>query len=96
MPHYALITLVVKDAEKLAEYLAVGGPAVAKHQGKPIAGGPKTVALQQPHGPTKGVVLEFPSANHITAWLEDGALAEVHALRDAAADVTILSLPAIG
>lgn len=96
MTHYAIVTLVVKDAEKLADYLAVGGPAVAKHDGRAMAGGPTTEALQQPHGPTKGVVLEFPSAEHITAWLEDEELAEVHALRDAAADVTILSLPAIG
>lgn len=96
MTHYALVTLVVKDAEKLAEYYAVGGPAVAKHKGKPIAGGPGTMALQQPHGPTKGVVLQFPSADHITQWLEDPELAEVHALRDAAADVTILSLPEVG
>lgn len=95
MTHYALITLVIKDLEKLAEYYAVGGPAVAKHNGKPIAGGPKTTALQQPHGPTRGVVLQFPSADHITRWLEDPELVEVHALRDAAADVTILSLPAI-
>ena len=93
MAHYAIVTLVVKDTEKLAEYLAVGGPAVVKHQGKALAGGPKVEALQQPHGPTKGVVLKFPSAGHITAWLEDPELAEVHALRDAAADVTILSLP---
>lgn len=96
MTHYAIVTLVVKNAEKLTEYQAVGGPAVAKHGGKALAGGPKTQALQQPHGPTKGVVLEFPSAEHITAWLDDEELAQVHALRNAAADVTILSLPAFG
>ena len=96
MTHYALVTLVVKDAKKLAEYYAVGGPAVAKHMGKPVAGGPGTLALQQPHGPTRGVVLQFPSADHITQWLEDPELVEVPALRDAAADVTILSLPEVG
>ena len=95
MTHYALVTLVVKDAEKLAAYQAVGGPAVAQHEGKAIAGGPQTVALQNPHGPTKGVVLQFPTAEHITNWLEDPELAEVHAMRDAAADVTILSMPAL-
>jgi uncharacterized protein (DUF1330 family) len=96
MAHYALITLVVKDQEKLAAYLKVGGPAVAKHEGKAIAGGPQSQALQIPHGETKGVVLEFPSANHITAWLDDPELADVHALRNQAADTTILSLPSIG
>ncbi len=33
-----VVTLVVKDTEKLNQYLAVGGPAVAKHSGKPVAG----------------------------------------------------------
>lgn len=96
MTHFALITLVVKDAQKLVAYQAVGGAAVAKHGGTPIAGGPQTKALQQPHGTTKGVVLKFPSADHVEQWLNDPELAEVHSLRDAAADVTILSMPAIG
>lgn len=95
MSHYALITLVVKNQEKLAAYLKVGGPAIAKHQGKAIAGGPESQQLQNPHGDTRGVVLEFPSATHITAWLEDPELAEIHALRNEGADVTILSLPRI-
>ena len=94
--HYVIVTLVVKDQEKLADYLAVGGPAVTKHDGRAFAGGPQTQVLQQPHGMTKGVVLEFPSADHVTAWLEDPELADVHALREAAADVTMLSLPAMG
>ena len=95
MTHYALVTLVVKDADKLAEYYAVGGQAVAKHMGKPIAGGPETLALQEPHGQTRGVVLQFPSADHIKQWLEDPDLADVHQLREEAADVTILSLPSM-
>lgn len=95
MAHYALVTLVVKDQAKLADYLKVGGPAVMKHEGKAIAGGPQAQALQTPHGETKGVVLEFPSADHITAWLDDPELADVHALRNEAADTTILSLPSI-
>lgn len=95
MTHYALVTMVVKDSEKLNQYLAVGGPAVAKHSGKPVAGGPNAMPLQEPHGPTRGVVLAFPSSDNVTEWLDDPELADVHALRNAAADVTILSLPAM-
>lgn len=95
MPHYAIVTLVVKNSEKLKAYQAVGGPAVAKHGGKAFAGGPQTRALRQPHGPTKGVVLEFPSEAHLSAWLEDPELNDVHTLREEAAEVTILSVPAI-
>ena len=93
MTHYAIVTMVVNDGEKLKEYQAVGGPAVAKHGGRPIAGGPETEAIQSFQSPVKGVVLEFPSAENITEWLDDPELADVHALRNAAADVTILSLP---
>ncbi len=93
MSRFAIVTMVVKDAAKLAEYYAVGGQAVAKHSGKIVAGGPDANALQEPHGPTKGVILEFPTAEHITAWLNDPELVDVHALREEAADVTILSLP---
>lgn len=95
MTHYALVTMVVKDSEKLKQYLSVGGPAVAKHGGKPIAGGPDAMALQEPHGPTRGVVLSFPKSENLTQWLDDPDLADVHALRNEAADVTILSLPAL-
>ena len=96
MSHYALVTMVIKNEEKLAQYLAVGGPAVAKHGGAPIAGGPAALALQEPHGTTRGVVIKFPASENITQWLDDPELSDVHALRDAAADVTILSLPAMG
>ncbi|MEM9440943.1 MAG: DUF1330 domain-containing protein [Pseudomonadota bacterium] len=95
MTHFAIVTLVVKDSEKLKEYQKVGGTALAKHSGKAFAGGSQTRALREPHGPTKGVVLEFPSETHLSAWLDDPELAEIHALREAAADVTILSVPAL-
>ena len=95
MTHYAIVTLVVKDEQKLIEYQAVGGSAVAKHGGKPIAGGANTKALSEPHGPTKGVVLSFPNEQNIQDWLDDPDLKPIHQLREEAADVTILSLPAI-
>ena len=76
MPHYALVTMVIKNEEKLAQYLAVGGPAVAKHGGAPIAGGPAALALQEPHGTTRGVVIKFPASENITQWLDDPELSE--------------------
>jgi len=85
----------VKDQDALAEYFKVGGAAVAKHKGRAFAGGPETKVLQEASGPTEGVVLEFPSAQHAEDWLSDPELADVHALRDKGADVTILSLPPV-
>lgn len=96
MAHYLSVILVVKDQETLAEYFKVGAAAVAKHGGKAFAGGPETKVLQQASEPTKGVILEFPAAQNAEDWLSDPELADVHALRDAGADVTILSLPPMG
>jgi uncharacterized protein (DUF1330 family) len=95
MAHYLSVLLVVKDQEAMAEYLKVGAAAVAKHEGRPFAGGPETKVLQEAHAPTKGVVLEFPSAQHAENWLSDPDLADIHALRNKGADVTILSLPSM-
>ncbi|MEM1237555.1 MAG: DUF1330 domain-containing protein [Pseudomonadota bacterium] len=93
MAHYALVTLHVTDAEGLDVYKSKAGPAVAKHGGRPLAGGPGSKVLQSSVSPMQGVVLEFPTAEAVTAWLEDDEFAEVHAQREASADVTILSLP---
>lgn len=95
MAHYLSVLLVVKDQEALAEYFKVGAAAVAKHEGRAFAGGPGTKVLQAPNELSKGVVLEFPSAQHAENWLSDPELADVHALRDRGADVTILSLPLV-
>lgn len=93
MAHYLLVLLVVKDQDALAEYFKVGGAAVAKHGGRAFAGGPEAKVLQEANAPSKGVILEFPSAQHAENWLSDPDLADVHALRDKGADVTIISLP---
>ena len=93
MAHYLSVLLVVKDQDALAEYFKVGAAAVAKHEGRAFAGGPETKALQEASASSKGVVLEFPSAQHAESWLSDPDLADVHALRDKGAEVTILSLP---
>lgn len=95
MAHYLSVLLVVKDQNALAEYFRVGAAAVAKHEGKAFAGGPNTKVLQEASTPSKGVILEFPSPQHAENWLSDPDLADVHALRDKGADVTILSLPSM-
>ena len=93
MAHYLSVLLVVKDPDALAEYFKVGAAAVAKHKGRAFAGGPETKILQEANARSKGVILEFPSAQHAEKWLSDPELSEVHGLRDKGADVTILSLP---
>ena len=95
MPQYVIVSVEVTDAEMFKEYQSVGGPAVAKHGGKAIAGGPETQILQAAHDENKGVVLMFPDAKNVTDWLEDPELADVHDLRNKAANVTIISLPAM-
>jgi len=95
MAHYAIVVLVVKDPDALAEYFKVGAQGVAKHSGRAFAGGPNLEVLSNPFGSTKGVILEFPTAQHVTDWLEDPELKDVHDLRNLGADVTILSMPSL-
>ncbi len=95
MTHYLSVLLVVKDQVALAEYFKAGAAAVAKHEGRAFAGDPEMKVLQEASAQSKGVILEFPLAQHAEDWLSDPNLADVHALRDKGVDVAILSLPPI-
>lgn len=94
MTHYVVVQLAPKDQETLQQYYQVGGAAVKKHGGYPIAGGPDKAVLEDNGGGTSAhVLLAFPDAGSATAWIEDPDLAEVHALRRKGAHTTITLLP---
>jgi len=94
MPHYVVVQLAPKDQPTLDEYFKVGGAAVKKHGGQPIAGGPNAEVLEDNGGgiPAK-VLLSFPDAESAHAWMNDPELAEVHALRRNGGHTTMTLLP---
>ncbi|WP_373050399.1 DUF1330 domain-containing protein [Thalassovita aquimarina] len=94
MTHYVVVQMDPKDPETLQQYYKVGGAAVKKHGGYPIAGGAdKTVLEDNGGGIPAHVLLAFPDADAATGWIEDPELAEVHALRRKGAHTTITLLP---
>lgn len=93
MTHYVVVQLAVKDQAALDAYYKVGGAAVAKHGGAPLAGGGKTVIEDNGGGTPAHVVLSFPDEASVRAWYDDPALVEVHNLRRKGAATTITLLP---
>ena len=94
MPAYVTVQLEVIDAETFGEYRKVGGPAVAKHGGKPLSAGNASLLYDAGIGTMPSVLLEFPDADAAQAWINDPELADVHALRNKGGKATITLLQA--
>lgn len=94
MTAYVVVQLEPKDEAKLQAYYKLGGAAVKKHGGTAVAGGPgKTVLEDNGGGIPAHVLLMFPDAEAAQGWINDPALAEVHAMRRSGAHTTITLLP---
>ena len=92
MPAYVTVQLDITDAETFAEYRKVGGPAVAKHGGKPLSAGKASLLHDAGVGVMPSVLLEFPDTAAALAWMSDPELADVHALRNKGAKATVTLL----
>ncbi|WP_417667257.1 DUF1330 domain-containing protein [Roseibium sp.] len=90
----ALALITVTDKEVLGKYREVAAQALAKHGGKVVAGDPAPTVLEAAfEAPTLTALLSFPSVEAATAWREDPALGDIHALRNAGGKSTIVVLP---
>jgi uncharacterized protein (DUF1330 family) len=79
----------LKDSEKMAEYRKVAADALAKHGGVIVVAPTKPERVEgDAEAPQAIVLLSFPSAAAARAWRDDPALAEIHALRHAGADIS--------
>ena len=88
MTQTLVFQIEVQAPDRLAAYREVAGPALQKHGGAVAAANPAPEALD-PNGGATGApgmlaVLTFPSAEAARAWMQDPALAEIHAMRNAA------------
>lgn len=87
MTQTLIFQMNVTAPETLAEYRAVAAAALQKHGGAVTAASPAPAALDPNGGgaaPGMLAVLSFPDKAAAEAWMNDPALAEVHALRNAA------------
>ncbi|MGG7565075.1 DUF1330 domain-containing protein [Rhodovulum sp. DZ06] len=82
--------------EKLAAYREGAGAALAKHGGAVTAASPAPAAFDpggtRSEGPGMLAVLTFPDMAAAQAWIDDPALAELHALRNAAGAAQVWAL----
>ena len=94
MPAYVTVQLEITDTETFAAYRKVGGPAVAKHGGRPLSAGKASLLYDAGVGTMPSVLLEFPDKAAARAWMDDPDLADVHALRNKGAKASITLLEA--
>ena len=90
---YAIATLSVKNIDKLTAYREHAAQALAKHGGKVVSTSAAPLALEgTPDLADAIAILSFPDKESSLNWINDGDLAEVHALRRSAgkSEVTLL------
>ena len=96
MPAFVTVQIAMKDEEAFDAYRKVAGPALGKHGAKPVSAGQAELLHDGGIGTAPSVLLEFADADAARAWIADPELADVHALRNKGADVTLTLLPVSG
>lgn len=96
MAAYIVVSLDAKDQELLDAYRASAMGPVLDRGGKVIAGGPGAEVLEAHAGAGASVIIAFPDVDTARDWFNDPALADLHAMRNNAANSTIALLPEFG
>ncbi|MEX3011016.1 DUF1330 domain-containing protein [Hoeflea sp. TYP-13] len=93
MTTHAIVTLTITAPEQLTAYRERAGEALAKHGGA-VAQASRELTLLEggPDLPQLAAVLTFPDQVSARAWIDDPALADVHALRRGSGHSTIILL----
>lgn len=95
MPAYVTVQLKITDPDAFDRYRKSAGPALAKHGARPVSAGQAEVLHDADVGTPPSVLLEFPDAGAARAWIADPEIAEVHAMRNRGAAVTLTLLPPV-
>ncbi len=85
MSVYMIIDSKVKDKEKYQQYIEQVSPIVARFGGRYHVRGENIQALGS-WKPERIIVLEFPSKDHVQAWLTSAEYKAIAPLRQAGAD----------
>lgn len=90
---YAYVALKITNPDMLAAYREKADEALAAHGGIVVAAKKDLVALEgTPTLPDMAAILSFPDRAAAEAWINDPALAGIHALRRGVgqSDITLL------
>ncbi|MGE0725646.1 MAG: DUF1330 domain-containing protein [Alphaproteobacteria bacterium] len=87
----------IKDPDRMAAYRAVAVDALAKHGGSIVVPPSPPERIEgDAEAPNAFVLLSFPTAEAARAWRDDPALAPVHAMRHAGADISFFMVSKAG
>ncbi len=93
MTAYAIVTLKITAPEQLAAYRERAGEALAKYCGAVAQASSELTLLEGgPDLPQLAAILTFPEKASAKAWIDDPALADIHALRRGSGHSTIILL----
>jgi uncharacterized protein (DUF1330 family) len=92
MPAHLLALARIKDPKKYQKYTAQARSLIAAAGGEPIAGGPVAETLVGSSDASAVAVIRFADSQALEDWYRSDAYQALVPLRDAAADVTLLTL----
>lgn len=97
MTHCVTVQIEVTDADIFAQYLKGALEPITKYGGTMVAGGPNSEVLEDTGaGATRQVLLGFPSAYAVKAYMSDPEFEDLYTLRRQGAKVTMMMLPPAG
>jgi uncharacterized protein (DUF1330 family) len=94
MPAYIIGHITIKDDAKWAAYRDKVGATIAAWGGELVFRGKTLKVLNGSHADTDTVVVRFPDKNALQGWHESPEYQALIPIRDAGADVTLISYEA--
>lgn len=95
MSAYMVISVTPQDEEKMRHYEARTLEVAARHGARPIARDTDVIALERDDVPAIGVILEFPSKEHVLQFYESDDYAPLKAFRHTFADASAMVVDAV-
>ena len=90
MPTYQIANVNVHDAEGFAEYGAQAGAMVERYGGRYLVRGGALQVLEGDWAPTRLVVIEWESPEHMRRWYESDEYRAIADIRQRCADTDLV------
>ena len=92
MTAYLIARVATANPELLKDYMTATPPIIARHGGRILARGGKTMTLEGPHESRRLVIIEFPSLGDAENFYHSGEYQEVRKLREGIAIVEFVAI----
>jgi uncharacterized protein (DUF1330 family) len=92
MSAYLNVSVVIKDMEKLQEYVGLVRPIIASHGGAPMLRGMRAETLNGTADFNMHAVFKFPDADAVRAFWNSDEYAKIVPVRNQGAEMTVTLL----